>query len=221
MHEFLYAAAPAAVGAYWSARIWMLRHNVPLGSPAEPFDLPGTDGRRHSLADAKASAVVLLFMSNRCPGVKAYDDRLRRLMQRYGDDAEFIGINPIDEGLYPGESLTAMKRAVQDRNLDLIYLKDTDQQVTRAFGAICTPEVFVLDAERRLRYRGRIDDSMVERNVRKHYLRDAIDATLKGRTPRVAETMPLGCSIDAAVANPIVHGARGRKIPRHASTRGA
>jgi peroxiredoxin len=215
MHEFVYAAAPAALGAWWSVRIWMLRAQAPVGATAAPFDLPGTDGRRHSLASIQAPVVVLLFMSNRCPGVKAYDARLRRLMDRYGpDDVAFVGINPIDEGLYPGERLREMARALEDRDLRLLYLKDAGQTVARDYGAVCTPEVVVLDAGRRLRYRGRIDDSMVERGVRKHYLADAIEAILKGKALRVAETMPLGCSIDAAVANPIVHGARPRMRAR-------
>jgi hypothetical protein len=217
MHEFLYAAAPAAVGAYWSARIWMLRGRAPLGKPAAPFSLPGTDGRRHSLASIQAPIVVLLFMSNRCPGVKAYDDRLRRLMRRSGPDVAFVGINPIDAGLYPGEGMAGMRRAQEERRLDLLYLKDAGQDVARSFGAVCTPEVVVLDAQRRLRYRGRIDDSMVERNARKHYLADAIEALRKGKAPAVGETTPLGCSIDAAAANPIVHGAPDAKARRPSS----
>ena len=214
MHEFVYAAAPAAFGAWWSVRIWMLRHRLPLGTPAEPFDLQGTDGRRHSLDSIKEPVVVLLFMSNRCPGVKAYDGRLRRLMERHASKVAFVGINPIDEGLYPGEGLPGMKRAIADRRLDLLYLKDAGQQVARGLGAVCTPEVVVLGPDRRLRYRGRIDDSLVEANARKHYLADAIEALLKGKAPRIRETMPLGCSIDAAAANPIVHGARAKARDR-------
>jgi peroxiredoxin len=211
MHELLYAAAPAAAGAWYGTRAWMARRRAPLGEMAEDFSLLGTDGRRHSLSSLEAPVVVLLFMSNRCPGVKAYDGRLRRLTERFGSEVALVGINPIDEGHYPSESLAGMKRAVKERGLDLLYLKDRDQHVAAAFGAVCTPEVVVLDADRRLRYRGRIDDSLVERNVRKHYLVDAIAALRKGKRPRVAETVPLGCSIDAAATNPIVQGAQGAK----------
>ena len=146
-------------------------------------------------------------MSNRCPGVKAYDARLRRLMARHPGVA-FVGINPIDAAHYPGEGLDGMRKAVRDRGLSgLLYLKDADGSAARAYGAVCTPEVAVLDAGRLVRYRGRIDDSLVERNVRRHYLSDALGALLRGRPPKVAETAPLGCSIDAAVENPLVRGA--------------
>src|SRR5687767_14817655 len=112
MHELLYAAAPAAVGAWFGTRAWMLRRaRPPLGQQAEPFTLLGTDGRWHSLDSIRAPVVVLLFMSNRCPGVKAYDGRLRRLTAKYGPRVAFVGINPIDQRLYPGEGLAGMRKA--------------------------------------------------------------------------------------------------------------
>jgi peroxiredoxin len=209
MHELLYAAAPAAVGAWYGTRSWMARRT--LGHVAPDFELSGTDGRRHALSAIAADVVVLLFMSNRCPGVKAYDGRLRRLMQRHGERVAWLGINPIDEGLYPGEGLEGMRTAVKDRGLTLLYLKDPDQQVARAYGAICTPEVVVLDSARRIRYRGRIDDSLVEANARQAFLDDAVTSLLAGRAPRVRHTAPLGCSIDAAAANAIV---RSKPRPR-------
>jgi peroxiredoxin len=212
MHELLAAAVPAAAGAWAGGHAWMLRRaraRASLGQEGAPFTLPGTDGRRHSRADLDAAAVVLLFMSNRCPGVKAYDARLRRLMERH-PEAAFVGVNPIDGGHYPGESMARMREAQRDRGLGgLLYLKDADQEVARAYGAVCTPEVVVLDARRRIAYRGRIDDSLVERNVRRHYLEDALVALRKGRPPRIAETAPLGCSIDAVAGNAIVRAAGG------------
>lgn len=206
MHELLYAAAPAAVGAWAGGRALLLRRARARdpGEPAPPFRLKGTDGRWHTLESIEAPAVVLVFMSNRCPGVKAYDARLRRLMATH-PDAAFVGINPIDDRLYPGETLPRMREALRARRLDgLLYLKDADQAVAAAYGAVCTPEVVVLDGGRRIRYRGRIDDSLVERRVRRHYLEDALEALRRGKAPRVAETPPLGCSIDAVAANPIV-----------------
>ena len=204
MHELLYAAAPAAAGIWWGAHRWLARRTVPVGSPAPAFTLPGTDGRMHSLADLEAPVVALLFMSNACPGVKAYDSRIRALQVEF-PEMTLIGINPIDQALYPGESMAAMRKALRDRGLSFTYVKDAAQTATAAYGAICTPEVVVLDRERRIRYRGRIDDSLVASGVRKRYLRDAVDALLRGRRIRVEATAPLGCSIDASAANAIVH----------------
>jgi hypothetical protein len=210
MHELLYAAAPAAVGAAAGVRLWA-HHRAMRRRPGEAapgFDLPGTDGRRHSLDGLDEPAVAVLFMSNRCPGVKAYDGRLRRLMDAHWGSVRFVGINPVDERHYPREDLRGMAEALRDRGLRLLYLKDADGAVAHAYGAVCTPEVVLLDGGRRIAYRGRIDDSMVERGVRHRYLEDAVAAVLRGRAPKVRETVPLGCSIEAAAVNPIVAGAK-------------
>jgi peroxiredoxin len=211
MHELLYAAAPAAAGAWFGARAWAQGRralNAPVGQPAPSFDLMGTDGRSHSLDSIHPPVVVLVFMSNRCPGVKAYDRRLRRLAADGGPDVAFVGINPMDERLHPREGLDDMRREAAERRLPFLYLKDADGAVARAYDAVCTPEVVVLDAQRRIRYRGRIDDSLVEADVRQRYLADAIRALRKGRRLHVTETAPLGCSIDATLGNSIVKGAR-------------
>jgi hypothetical protein len=80
MHEVLYAAVPAAAGAWYGTRSWLARRRLlrrPPGEPVADFTLTGADGRRHALSSLRSPIVVLLFMSNRCPGVKAYDGRLR------------------------------------------------------------------------------------------------------------------------------------------------
>jgi len=211
LHELLMAVAPAAVGTAASIRGWLLwrlhrRRNAAPGAPAPSFDLQGSDGHRHALEDFTEPALVLVFMSNRCPGVKAYDGRLRRLQQRFAGRLRIVGINPVDEHLYPDESLAGMRIALQERGLDLVYLKDRHQATMHDYGALCTPHVFLLDAQRRIRYEGRIDDALVERNVRKRYLEDAVAAVLGGRRPKVTRTMPLGCSIDATASSVLAVG---------------
>lgn len=136
-------------------------------------------------------------MSNRCPGVKAYDARLVGLQERYRSaGVSIVGVNPIDEHLYPAESPADMAVAAEERGLNFPYLKDADQALARRLGASCTPHVFVLDARRRLRYRGRIDDSFIPARVTRPFLEEAIQDLLAGRHVRVAETPPLGCSLD-------------------------
>jgi len=209
MHEVLYAAAPAAAGAWYGTRAWLARRRASRAGPrvAPPFRLMGTDGKMHALDDLHQPMVVLVFMSNRCPGVKAYDRRLRRLMADF-PDAAFVGVNPIADGLHPGEDLASMRRALAVRRLPLaLYLKDGAQEVARAYHAICTPEVVVLDRKRRIRYRGRIDDALVERDATTPYLRAALAAVRRNRAPAVARTAPLGCSIDSAAGNAVVAAA--------------
>lgn len=212
MHEMLYAAAPAAGAAWWGIHAWVRRRSRPragiseTGGPGAGFRLQGTDGQWHDLAAMHEPVVVILFMSNDCPGVKAYDGRLRALIEEF-PSVRFLAVNPIDESLYPRESLSAMRAALQERGLGMTYLKDRDQAVANAYGAVCTPEVVVLDRRRHICYRGRIDDSLVASGVRRHYLRQAIRAAIRGRRVRVASTAPLGCSIDPVRANAIVVGA--------------
>jgi hypothetical protein len=199
MHEILLYGAPAAGGAAYGVRMWWLRHSMPR-RVLDFGPLPGTDGRMHRLADLSPACVVaVVFMSNQCPGVKAYDARLRRLHAQWADRVAFVGINPVSEELYPSESLEQMARAARLRSIPFPYLKDVGQRTARSFGAVCTPEVFVLDRRRRLRYRGRIDDAIVESEASRHFLADALGKVAGQRrvTRRLpASTPPLGCTIE-------------------------
>jgi thiol-disulfide isomerase/thioredoxin len=199
MHEVLLYALPAAGGAAYGVRLWwrqrVFRHRLSFGP------LEGTDGRPHSLGDfAKSKAIVVIFMTNRCPGVKAYDARLRRLHEKWKGQVAFVGINPASDALYPDESLRHMAEAAAARALPFPYLKDATQETARRFGAVCTPEVFLLDPTGRVRYRGRIDDSIVESGVSRPFLAEAIERLAGGRRDRARSpwTPPLGCTIEFA-----------------------
>jgi thiol-disulfide isomerase/thioredoxin len=199
MHEILLYGLPATGGAAFGARLWwtrrVLRRRLGFGP------LEGADGRRHDFAAVShGKPVVVVFMTNRCPGVKAYDDRLRRLAESWRGRVAFVGINPASDALYPDESLRHMAQAARARGLPFPYLKDASQATAREFGAVCTPEVFLLDARGRLRYHGRIDDSIVEANARRHFLADALEAVARPRALRHGPrwTAPLGCSIEFA-----------------------
>jgi peroxiredoxin len=204
VHELILGGA--AFGGYAAAvasRIAWLRRKrtLPLGvgDRAPSFGpLPLASGGEIASRDLRsAKAVVLVFMSNACPGVKAYDARLRDLHASYHEKGvAFLALNPIDEEIYPGEDLASMASAAKLRSLPYAYAKDTAQQVAMAYGAVCTPHVFVLDHDGKICYRGRIDDALLEQRAKKRYLRDAIDAVLAGRTPEVTETAPLGCAIE-------------------------
>lgn len=202
MHELALAGAPLLAGSWLSIKWWFAakaRRSQSSGRSALGFEhAPGTDGRLYSMGSFRDSRLlVVVFMSNRCPGVKAYDARLAKLHEEFGPKGvQFIGVNPIDENLYPTESLKEMANAARERNLPFPYLKDASQALARRFGAVCTPHTFVLDGARTIRYSGKIDDAFLPTRVSKDYLRDSLEALLAGKAPSHATTLPLGCAID-------------------------
>ena len=172
---------------------------LPIGEPAPPFDgLLGTDGKRYGLSsfdDRRLLAVV--FSSNRCPTVKAYEGRLRSFHTQYATrGVQLLAVNSNSPYLYPDESYERMVKFARDSGYQFPYVVDEDQRVARAFGASRTFHVFMLDEDRRLRYRGRFDDSRLEERVTSHDLRDAVDDLLAGRGVSVPITRPFGCSLD-------------------------
>jgi len=172
---------------------------VPVGTPGTGFEnLLSVDGLRYGLSTFEdRDLVVLIFTSNRCPTAKAYAERMNELQREYGPrGVQLVAINANDPGLYPDESYPRMtERAVED-GLTFPYLVDEGQRLARAYAATCTFHVFVLDRERRLRYRGRFDDSRIAANVTQHDLINAINDLLAGREVGLAETRPFGCSLD-------------------------
>lgn len=170
-----------------------------LGEQAADFaPVPAVDGRRYGLADfPDKAAVVLIFDSNRCPTAKAYVPRMIALQQEYGPrGVQLVAVNSTDPFLYAAESLDAMTERATETGFNFPYLKDVDQSIARSFGAACTFHVFVLDRERRLRYRGRFDDSRNPERVTSTDLRNALEDILAGRDVRIAETLPFGCALD-------------------------
>lgn len=165
------------------------------GAPG--FELEGVDGRTHSLEDyADADLLVLVQSCNHCPYVQAWEDRMSALQRDYADrGVRLVAVNSNDAEAYPEDSFEEMRSRATRRGFAFDYLYDPSQGVARALGAERTPEVFLFDRDRRLRYHGAIDDSRDETGVTQHYLRDALDAMLAGREPPVAETPPVGCTV--------------------------
>ncbi len=169
-----------------------------IGDPAPGFRLLGIDGKYYGLEDFKDEKVVIvMFSCNHCPTVKAYESRFVELQRDYKDEgAVLIAINSNDDKKYPEDSFQNMEIRAKERSFDFPYLRDESQAVARAYGAERTPEVFVFDGKRILRYHGRIDDNVYEPyQVRQRYLRDALDAILEGKEVPLKETEPVGCTI--------------------------
>jgi peroxiredoxin len=168
--------------------------SVTIGQQALDFELPDTEGRTHSPDGNPATVVV--FTCNHCPYALAWHDRVMQAALDYADrGVRFLAINSNDSDRYPRDSLQAMKRRVDDEHWPVPYLHDESQEVARAFGAKTTPDVFVLDSDRRLRYRGAPDSDYDDPSQNAAWLRQALDAVLSGHDPDPAETRPVGCSI--------------------------
>lgn len=177
-----------------------------LGAPAPDFNLPGVDGQNHSLkAFAAAKVLVVVFTCNHCPTAQYYEPRLKQFVTDYREKGvALVAIMPndpksvrLDELGWTdlSDSFAEMKIRARDDQFNFPYLYDGDSEtVSRAYGPVATPHVFVFDQQRKLRYVGAIDDSERVQHVTKHYLRDAVDALLAGKEPPLTKTKVVGCS---------------------------
>jgi peroxiredoxin len=165
-----------------------------IGEQAPSFDLRDTDGNVWSAAEGAATVVV--FTCNHCPYALAWHERIAQAARDYAEqEVRFLAINANDAERYPRDSYQAMRQRVAAEDWSMPYLHDATQAVARAYGAKTTPDVFVLDGEGRLRYRGAPDAAYDDPNENAAWLRDALDAVLEGGEPERAETTPVGCSI--------------------------
>ncbi|SFH86530.1 redoxin domain-containing protein [Planctomicrobium piriforme] len=176
-----------------------------IGDSAPAFSLPGTDDKTYSLDSFKdAPYLLVIFTCNHCPTAQAYEDRILQLHADYKDrGVALAAISPnddqavrLDELGYSdlGDSLADMKLRAAERGFQFPYLYDGETQATSlAYGVVATPQCFLFDPERKLRYVGRIDDSDVK-TVTSHDLRKALDALLAGKPIPVEKTRTFGCS---------------------------
>jgi peroxiredoxin len=169
-----------------------------LGTTAPDFHLPASDGKSYALKDvAGTKGTVLVFICNHCPYVKAVIDRLVQDAEVL--TAEGIGFAAIcsnDAKSYPEDSFDNMKRFAKAHGFPFPYLHDEDQSVARAYGAVCTPDFFGYDKERKLRYRGRLDEGRtapIPATARRELV-EAMRAIAAGKPPS-HQTPSVGCSI--------------------------
>jgi hypothetical protein len=163
---------------------------VNIGDVAPTFSLPDTAGTEHG----PDGVTVVVFTCNHCPYALGWHDRLLQVARDY-PQVTFLAVNPNDADRYPADSAEAMRKRVEaDGGWPLPYLRDETQEVARAYDAKTTPDVFVLDADVRLRYRGALDEDH-RAPLCAEWLREALDAVLRGDEPARPETEPVGCSI--------------------------
>jgi peroxiredoxin len=170
---------------------------LPIGETALSFSLRGVDGEMHSLHDyADAELLAIVWSCNHCPYVLAWEDRLNAIARDYRDrGVRVVTINSNDAQSHPEDAFEAMQDRASTKRLVFDYLHDEDQSVAGAYEPERTPEVFLFDSGRRLVYHGAIDDNREEAKVERHWLREAIEATLANEAPAVAETPAVGCTI--------------------------
>ena len=169
-----------------------------IGDKAPGFQLQGVDGRTHRLEEfAGTPVLVVIFSCNHCPYVQAYEDRMIDIQRDYQTrGVQLIAINSNDDVNYPEDGFNAMVERANARAFNFPYLRDASQDVAKAYGATHTPQLFVFDQGRKLRYTGKIDDNWQNpAAVKKQYLREALDALLGGAAPAEAETHAIGCTI--------------------------
>ncbi len=166
-----------------------------LGRYAPDFELPGTDGAVHHLARYLETlhAVCVVFLANQCPTVQGYVDRLKQLQADFAPQGfTLVGMNANDLSQSAGDDLEGMKQFVAHTQLNFPYLRDVTQDVGRGFGAMVTPEVFLLNRQGIVCYSGGIDDAPGDAAaVQSAYLRQAVQQVLRGEpivTPWVMAT---------------------------------
>jgi peroxiredoxin len=173
-------------------------NSVELGFACPQFSLPSAQGGAVSLDDfASVPVFGVFFYCNHCPYAQAIEGRLIELEKDYRDRGfRFVAISPNDAVTYPDDSFEQMKKRARDRGYAFPYLYDETQSIARAFDAVCTPDLYVFDRERRLAYHGRLDDSPREAGkVKRRELRDAVEAMLAGRKVEAKQEACVGCSI--------------------------
>jgi len=169
---------------------------VKLGSKAPYFNLPNTDGENISIEDFKAEVLVVIFTCNHCPYAKAVEDRLIELGNNYSKTVDFVLISSNDAENYPADSPEKMAEQARNKKYPFPYLFDETQEIAKAYSAVCTPDIFLYNDERKLEYRGRLDDNWQDSNqVNREELRMAIDAVLSGNTIQFKQIPSMGCNI--------------------------
>ncbi len=171
---------------------------LPLGTPAPAFSLPDPAGRLWSLETfPDARALLVVFMCNHCPYVKHILEGFVTFARDYGPQGlAIVAINPNDASARPGDAPEHMARIAAEKGFTFPYLIDATQRTALAYEAICTPDFFLFDAERRLAYRGRFDGSTPGNKVpvTGNELRAAVDALFAER-PIEQQNASIGCSI--------------------------
>ena len=169
---------------------------VKLGSVAPYFNLPDTLGKNVSIENFDSELLLIVFTCNHCPYAKAVEDRLIKLGKEYKNDVDFVLINSNDSENYPEDSPKKMAERHTEKGYPFPYLFDETQEVAKAYSAVCTPDIFLYNNDRKLEYRGRIDDNWQNpEQVEREELKMAIEAILNNKAIDFEQKPSMGCNI--------------------------
>ena len=167
------------------------------GDIAPDFELLGIDDKTHTLKNYENyKGILVIFMCNHCPYVKAKVDALNELFEECGKDIAIIGINSNDPTNVPEDSFEGMKQTAKEKNFQFDYLVDETQEIAKKYGAVCTPDPFLFDSDKRLVFHGRIDDAMnPDAKVTEKVMINNIEKFLNGQKIEKDFDPSIGCSI--------------------------
>jgi len=168
------------------------------GDKAPDFNLKGIDDKNYSLNDFRdAKALLIIFMCNHCPYVKAKQQMIIDLQAKYKDKGMVIvGINSNESDNYPEDNFDGMVKTAEEKSFNFIYLHDETQEVAKAYGASCTPDPFLFDSEQKLVFHGRLNNQMEpDQEPTEFDMDEAIAAVLEGKKPKHEFLYSIGCSI--------------------------
>ena len=170
--------------------------SLKTGDSAPEFNLKGIDDNMHSLNDYSKKGLLIIFMCNHCPYVKAKINAIKELHDKFKDHISIVGINSNDSMKYPDDSFDSMKVVVKEKGLKIDYLVDETQEIAKKYGAVCTPDPFLFDSEKKLVFHGRIDDAMnPDAEVTEKVMVNNIEKFLDGQKIEKEFDPSIGCSI--------------------------
>jgi peroxiredoxin len=181
-----------------SADAGKFNKKLSVGDKAPAWEnLDGTDGKKHSLSDLKdKDVVVVIFTCNTCPVATDYEDRILAFARDYAKPDSKVAVVAVNVNTVKGDGLPDMKKRAESRKFPFAYLHDPSQEIARAYGAMFTPEFFVLDRDRKVVYMGAMDDKTPPTEPTAKYLEAAVKAALGGKKADTGETSAsAGCKI--------------------------
>ena len=176
----------------------MMAFTLPLGSTAQDFQLPATDGKNYGLSDFSNSPyLVVFFTCNHCPYVINSDELTRKTVEKFQPKGvTFVGINSNSANTYAEDSFEHMVKRMDQHKFPWLYLHDESQDMARAYGALRTPHFFVFNQERKLVYTGRaVDNPRNPEKITSFDLEQALTQLLVGETISTPLTNPIGCNV--------------------------
>ncbi len=170
--------------------------SLKTGDKAPDFSLKGTDDKMHSLTDYNQKGLLVIFMCNHCPYVKAKIEAIKEIHDKFKDQISLVGINSNDSEKYPDDSFESMKTIADEKGMAFDYLVDETQETAKKYGAVCTPDPFLFDSDRKLVFHGRIDDAMNPDAVaNEKVMINNIEKFLNGEKIEKDFDPSIGCSI--------------------------